>query len=152
MLTRKLSLSPLSCCLHPFVEKLASRAGCRYIICAILRLERNLRILRMHNVILRLRKFSDCVEHIYCNRILLSCKLISYGANHCLVCSIIRHLAYFGLQGAWPFCACIKSHDLYHASESSLKLILESKLHAMLPEPQRNSRWKTTPSLMKGEP
>jgi len=32
----------------------------------ISRLECNLRILRMRNAILRLRKFSDCVEQIYC--------------------------------------------------------------------------------------
>ena len=33
--------------------------------CKILRLDHNLRILRMHNVISRLRKFADCMEHIY---------------------------------------------------------------------------------------
>ena len=33
--------------------------------CAISRLERNLRILRMCNAISRLRKFSDCAKHIH---------------------------------------------------------------------------------------
>ena len=38
------------------------------IACAISRLERNLGILRMRNAISRLRKFSDCAEHIYSNK------------------------------------------------------------------------------------
>ena len=38
---------------------------CRlWACCAISRLEHNLRILRMHNTILRLHKFSDCTEPI----------------------------------------------------------------------------------------
>ena len=47
------------------------------------------------------------------------------------------HLAYFNLQGAFPdLCACIKSHYLYHATESPLNLmLLWSNLCATLPEP-----------------
>ena len=36
-----------------------------HVCYAISRLERNLRILRMRNAISRLRKFSDCAEHIH---------------------------------------------------------------------------------------
>ena len=65
---------------------------CYEIGCTITRLERNLRIPRMRNAISRLRKFSDCTEHIkYMLNVqqqgMLSNEIVSPSSDHAMVWS-----------------------------------------------------------------